>query len=212
MFEELDGVIREEVVLTLFHAQLQPSSRSSCEPQQGNGGLVVRARDRGRRRRDRRRGRARRRLGRHVVRSAGRRHRDGTAVNDAQGHRPERPVLVRQGQEVQEVPRRLSRLPPHFCVGFVGRPRTGLQVAPAAAFPVQTPRRRNSMTRSILAVWLLLLRRTADPSSAAALRDARRITRPRRSYDRRPRSPHAARSDVSAPFGASARVAAWPRS
>ncbi len=39
MFEELGGVIREEVVLTLFHAQIQVEPQQ-LEPQQGNGNLV----------------------------------------------------------------------------------------------------------------------------------------------------------------------------
>ncbi len=39
MFEELGGVIREEVVLTLFHAQIQVEPEQ-LEPQQGNGNLV----------------------------------------------------------------------------------------------------------------------------------------------------------------------------
>jgi preprotein translocase subunit SecA len=39
MFEELGGVIREEVVLTLFHAQVEVEPQP-LEPQQGNGNLV----------------------------------------------------------------------------------------------------------------------------------------------------------------------------
>ena len=39
MFEELGGVIREEVVLTLFHAQIQVEPEQPA-PQQGNGNLV----------------------------------------------------------------------------------------------------------------------------------------------------------------------------
>jgi preprotein translocase subunit SecA len=39
MFEELGGVIREEVVLTLYHAQIQVEPQQ-LEPQQGNGNLV----------------------------------------------------------------------------------------------------------------------------------------------------------------------------
>ncbi len=39
MFEELGGVIREEVVLTLFHTQLQFEPQQQ-EPEQGNGNLV----------------------------------------------------------------------------------------------------------------------------------------------------------------------------
>jgi len=39
MFEELGGVIREEVVLTLFHAQIEVEPQQ-LEPEQGNGNLV----------------------------------------------------------------------------------------------------------------------------------------------------------------------------
>ncbi len=39
MFEELGGTIREEVVLTLFHAQIEVEPQQ-LEPQQGNGNLV----------------------------------------------------------------------------------------------------------------------------------------------------------------------------
>ena len=39
MFEELGGMIREEVVLTLFHAQIEVEPQQ-LEPQQGNGNLV----------------------------------------------------------------------------------------------------------------------------------------------------------------------------
>jgi len=39
MFEELGGTIREEVVLTLFHAQIEVEPEQ-LEPQQGNGNLV----------------------------------------------------------------------------------------------------------------------------------------------------------------------------
>ena len=39
MFEELGTTIREEVVLTLFHAQIEVNQPEQLEPQQGNGGL-----------------------------------------------------------------------------------------------------------------------------------------------------------------------------
>ena len=71
---------------------------------------LLRARDRCRSGRDRRRG-GRRRFGRH-----GRRHGTRPDGEHAAGReerepaaRPQRPVLVRLGQEVQEVPRRLAR-------------------------------------------------------------------------------------------------------
>jgi preprotein translocase subunit SecA len=40
MFEELGGTIREEVVLTLFHAQVEVNEPQQLEPEQGNGTLV----------------------------------------------------------------------------------------------------------------------------------------------------------------------------
>jgi preprotein translocase subunit SecA len=39
MFEELGQTIREEVVLTLFHAQIEVNEPQQLEPQQGNGNL-----------------------------------------------------------------------------------------------------------------------------------------------------------------------------
>ena len=39
MFEELGGTIREEVVLTLFHAQIEVNQPEQLEPEQGNGNL-----------------------------------------------------------------------------------------------------------------------------------------------------------------------------
>ena len=39
MFEELGGTIREEVVLTLFHAQIEVNQPQQLEPEQGNGNL-----------------------------------------------------------------------------------------------------------------------------------------------------------------------------
>ncbi|MHB1244253.1 MAG: preprotein translocase subunit SecA [Gaiellaceae bacterium] len=39
MFEELGQTIREEVVLTLFHAQIEVNEPQQLEPQQGNGSL-----------------------------------------------------------------------------------------------------------------------------------------------------------------------------
>jgi len=39
MFEELGQTIREEVVLTLFHAQIEVNEPQQLEPQQGNGAL-----------------------------------------------------------------------------------------------------------------------------------------------------------------------------
>ena len=111
MFEELGGVIREEVVLTLFHAQVDRSSAASSWASlrwsdRAERQPPVRARDGRRRRGDLRRGQLGR-LRRHVVCGAGRRHRDRNRRERAQGPRPERPLLVRLRQEVQEVPRRV---------------------------------------------------------------------------------------------------------
>jgi preprotein translocase subunit SecA len=39
MFEELGHTIREEVVLTLFHAQVEVNEPPQLEPEQGNGQL-----------------------------------------------------------------------------------------------------------------------------------------------------------------------------
>ena len=115
MFEELGGVIREEVVLTLFHVQVEmgPGRRRrrwgfcSAGADRAERRPPVRARDCRRRRRDLRRGQLGR-LRRHGVRGAGRRHGDRDCGERAQGPRPERSLLVRQRQEVQEVPRRVS--------------------------------------------------------------------------------------------------------
>ena len=60
MFEELSRVIREEVVLTLFHVEVQQQeAEQALQPAEAPQALAYAARDRGRRRRDRRRGRAR---------------------------------------------------------------------------------------------------------------------------------------------------------
>ena len=99
MFEELGGVIREEVVLTLFHAQIQVEPQQ-LEPQQGNGNLVYEhetaaGAD------------AISAAGGGAARSAHRsRRREAVAHRDgrerAQGHRPERPVLVRCGKKFKK--------------------------------------------------------------------------------------------------------------
>src|SRR5262245_32688508 len=39
MFEELGGTIREEVVLTLFHAQIEVNQPEQLEPERGDGNL-----------------------------------------------------------------------------------------------------------------------------------------------------------------------------
>ena len=112
MFEELSQTIREEVVLTLFHAQVELQPQEGLQPaaQGGNGNLQYEHETPPERTRSRVR-----RCGRHERRRAARgdtalapRQRDGR--QRAQRHRPQRPVLVRQRQEVQEVPRRLTLL------------------------------------------------------------------------------------------------------
>ena len=108
MFEELGLQIREEVVGTLFHAQLAPHDADLLEPAgtaATASGFPTSTRPR-RRRSDRGRcGRGR--LDRHGGRArarADRQHAAGREEREPAG-RPQRPVLVRLRQEVQEVPR-----------------------------------------------------------------------------------------------------------
>ena len=110
MFEELSQTIREEVVFTLFHVSVQVE-QPALEPMQAResslhyehetsaGAEVIAAA-----------GGAATALaeppdtvGVRVVRAAAGRER-------AQGHRPQRPVLVRERQEVQALPRGLARV------------------------------------------------------------------------------------------------------
>ena len=96
MFEELGTTIREEVVLTLFHAQIEVNQPEQLEPQQGNGGLQYQHETT---------------AGADVIaasaggtapsRPRSRRRAAGAGHERAQGHRPQRPVLVRQWQEVR---------------------------------------------------------------------------------------------------------------
>ena len=99
MFNELRNTIREEVVLTLFHAQVE-LNEPELEPEQGTERPVHA--------RDPRRGLGgdRRRRGGSSTAFAPRAHRGGR--ERAQGRRPQRPLLVRLGQEVQALPRRLT--------------------------------------------------------------------------------------------------------
>ena len=116
MFEELGLGIHEEVVSNIFHAQLAAPGRLEDPGAAAGRGdrrrplLPARVdRGRGRDRRRRRRG-GRARHGRRCAR--GRRHqrRDRAARHvGAREARPQRPLLVRLGQEVQEVPRRVTR-------------------------------------------------------------------------------------------------------
>ena len=175
MFEELGGTIREEVVLTLFHAQVEVNEPQP-EPDAGQRQPPVPARDRRRRRGDRSGGRRRRGLGRDGVLAADRRrHRHGDRGQRAQGRRPQRPLLVRQRQEVQEVPRRLASLPADaaYTVCSVGS-RLALRRRVSLS---STPRRRNKMTRSVLAAVAVVLAAVA-PSSAGASRATRRSPSP----------------------------------
>ena len=54
MFEELGRMIREEVVVTLFHVEVQQDEAPTCSPAEAPQALSVRARHGGRGRRDRR--------------------------------------------------------------------------------------------------------------------------------------------------------------
>ncbi len=114
MFEELSLGIHEEVVTNMFHAQVAPQDAVDHPGAAGGRGdrrrLFVPARvDRGSRGNRRRRsggGRARDR--RRCARGgSGSRHAAARHLG-AREARSQRPVLVRLGQEVQEVPRRLS--------------------------------------------------------------------------------------------------------
>ena len=104
MFEELGGTIREEVVLTLFHAQIEVNQPQQLEPERGDGNLSYQHETS---------------AGAEVIAaSAGGAAAAATAVatpraagpgaERAQGRRPQRPVLVRLRQEVQEVSRRVD--------------------------------------------------------------------------------------------------------
>ena len=107
MFNDLRNTIREEVVLTLFHAQVE-LNQPPPEPERGNGNLqyahetaagsdaIAAAGAGGGGRLD------------GVLVAGRRRDRYGGRSQRAQGRRPQRPVLVRQRQEVQALPRRLT--------------------------------------------------------------------------------------------------------
>ena len=98
MFEEPRDDDYEEVVLTLFHAQIEVNQPEQLEPQQGNGGLQYTARDNGRGRRDRRvGGRDRRRRDRGRDAGAA-----GAGHERAQGQRPQRPVLRGSGKKFKK--------------------------------------------------------------------------------------------------------------
>ncbi len=168
MFEELGGTIRQEVVFTLFHVAVQveepalepmqaPSGSLHYEHETSAGADVIAAAGAGGRR-----DRARRST------DAVRLVRAGACGERAQGHRAQRPVLVRQRQEVQEVPWRLTRLgsrippggqsPPPGCADAAGggmrRPRAlsvrpVLSCGPRPRLPCQRrPRRARNLSRA----------------------------------------------------------------
>ena len=106
-------LIREEVLLLLFHAQIEPhEAEELMQTQDDDGGLRVRARVAGGRGRDRSGG-----LGGEASarRSTAARRRRAVAtqqrVDRAREGRPQRSLLVRLRQEVQEVPRRIAVAP-----------------------------------------------------------------------------------------------------
>ena len=107
MFTELGRIIRGEVVLHLFHAELAPEeAEQQLQQAQTTNGNLQYEHDLGRRRGDRCRGRGRgRRGGRPVAAGVV----PSPCARAAREARPQRPVLVRLRQEVQEVPRRLAR-------------------------------------------------------------------------------------------------------
>ena len=119
MFLELNRAIREEVLALLFHAQVEPARSRRPNGARGRSAAAgrqrrqrqpqLRAPDARRRRCDRR---GRRRGATATAALAG----GGTVAtaqpvvkSEQREHRPQRPVLVRLGQEVQALPRRLSR-------------------------------------------------------------------------------------------------------
>ena len=114
MFQELNRAIREEVVALLFHAQVEADRdgverrRPAAGGQSGNGGAALSyehetiagaAGDRGAPA-----ARAERRAGNGSGNGAGRRP-SGRSSSRSRERRPERPLLVRLGQEVQALPR-----------------------------------------------------------------------------------------------------------
>ena len=154
--------IREEVVLTLFHAQLAPEEADGL-PAGAAGGRRERRRPAVRstspwpaRRRSRPRAAAQ--AGATATLAMSRRRHDvdrRSAAPDrevrAGEHRPQRPVLVRQRQEVQEVPRRLAARSPR-------------EVRPGFARAMMTSRGCSLLTDE------RLRRMPAEPPSAADVR------------------------------------------
>ena len=104
IFADLGRAIRSEVVLHLFHAELAPeeAQQQLAQAQTAPGAIHYEHETVGGSRRDRR-GARRRRSGRCAGRTG------AGPPERARQDRPQRPVLVRQRQEVQEVPRRIAR-------------------------------------------------------------------------------------------------------
>ena len=112
MFEELGGEIREEVVFTLFHAEIAPADAAELEQaQRAQNGNLSYAHETA--------------SGADAIAAAGASSTAGAAALGSGGStstasvahrrrvtagegRPQRPLLVRLRQEVQEVPRRIT--------------------------------------------------------------------------------------------------------
>ena len=108
MFEELGRIIREEVVLTIFHVEIQmEDAAEQLQPAQAPQQLEYEH--------ESAQGAERRGLRRRA--EAGRER--------APGHRAQRSVLVRVGQEVQALPRRMKLREP-----MVPPPSSSFHVAP----------------------------------------------------------------------------------
>ena len=108
LFEELSGTIRQEVVFSLFHV-CGPGRAAGAGADAGSRRRsALRARDIGRRRGDRRGGNQRGDSGGVSACPLHGATRSAAGGERAQGHRSQRPLLVRLRQEVQEVPRRLT--------------------------------------------------------------------------------------------------------
>ena len=153
MFEELMHSIWEEFSKLIFHAKVEvdPTQlQGSFAGGGGEGGIALdysggtpdgaalraaggrRIRRRPRRRR---RGRSERRQRRRRA-GSGRDRRQGRA---RQRHRPQRPVLVRLRQKVQEVPRRLRASGLRLSASSVGRPRVAHRSALPSSSSLRPP-------------------------------------------------------------------------
>ena len=137
MFQELTRAIREEVVTLLFHAEVTPDDGSSALQQQPQGCRQRQPQLRARVARGRRCDPRRRRLVDLPDGWRGRRRLRGDACRAAaegelrvREHRPQRPVLVRLGQEVQEVPRRLTARWPSSNRQIRRSPTTSIRLDP----------------------------------------------------------------------------------